>query len=154
MAHGGKTVKLIIQIPAWNEEEHLPKALAELPAEVDGFDEVQVLVVDDGSDDATSAVAAAAGARVVRLPTHRGLAVAYTTGIRHCLEHGADVIVNTDADNQYDARDIPVLTRPILDGAAQMVIGDREVGSLPHFSAAKRLLQKMGSWVVRRLSGT
>jgi glycosyltransferase involved in cell wall biosynthesis len=147
-------MKLIIQIPAWNEEEHLPKAISALPGEVEGFDEVEVLVVDDGSDDATAEVAEASGARVVRLPTHRGLAVAFTTGVRRCLELGADVIVNTDADNQYDARDIPALTQPILDGSAQMVIGDRQVDSLSHFSTAKRLLQKLGSWVVRRLSGT
>jgi len=147
-------MKLIIQIPAWNEEEHLPEAIAALPREVDGFDAVEVLVVDDGSDDGTAEVARAAGAEVVRLPVHRGLAVAFSTGIRHGLERGADVIVNTDADNQYDARDIPVLVRPILDGEAQMVIGDRQVAGLRHFSPTKRLLQKLGSWVVRRLSGT
>ena len=147
-------MKLIIQIPAWNEEEHLPEAIAALPREVDGFDAVEVLVVDDGSDDGTAEVAEAAGATVIRLPLHRGLAVAFSTGIRHCLERGADVIVNTDADNQYDARDIPVLVRPILDGSAQMVVGDRQVSTLLHFSAPKRLLQKLGSWVVRRLSGT
>jgi glycosyltransferase involved in cell wall biosynthesis len=147
-------MKLIIQIPAWNEEKHLPEAIAALPREVDGFDGVEVLVVDDGSDDGTSEVARAAGAEVVRLPVHRGLAVAFSTGIRHGLERGADVIVNTDADNQYDARDIPALVRPILDGEAQMVIGDRQVAGLRHFSPTKRLLQKLGSWVVRRLSGT
>ena len=147
-------MKLIIQIPAWNEEEHLPEAIAALPREVDGFDDLEVLVIDDGSDDGTAEVARAAGAEVVRLPVHRGLAVAFSTGIRHGLERGADVIVNTDADNQYDARDIPVLVRPILDGEAQMVIGDRPVAGLRHFSPTKRLLQKLGSWVVRRLSGT
>jgi len=147
-------MKLIIQIPAWNEEEHLPEAIAALPREVDGFDAVEVLVIDDGSDDGTAEVARAAGAEVVRLPVHRGLAVAFSTGIRHGLERGADVIVNTDADNQYDARDIPTLVRPILDGKAQMVIGDRQVAGLRHFSPTKRLLQKLGSWVVRRLSGT
>jgi len=147
-------MKLIIQIPAWNEEEHLPEALAALPREVDGFDAVEVLVVDDGSDDGTAEVARAAGAKVVRLPVHRGLAVAFSTGIRHGLERGAGVIVNTDADNQYDARDILALVQPILDGEAQMVIGDRQVAGLRHFSPTKRLLQKLGSWVVRRLSGT
>ncbi len=147
-------MKLIIQIPAWNEEEHLPEALAALPDRVDGFDDLEILVIDDGSDDGTAEVARAAGADVVRLPVHRGLAVAFSTGIRHGLEHGADVIVNTDADNQYDARDIPALVRPILDGKAQMVIGDRQVAGLRHFSPTKRLLQKLGSWVVRRLSGT
>jgi glycosyltransferase involved in cell wall biosynthesis len=147
-------MKLIIQIPAWNEEEHLPEALAALPDQVDGFDDLEVLVIDDGSDDGTAEVAEAAGATVIRLPLHRGLAVAFSTGIRHCLERGADVIVNTDADNQYDAGDIPVLVRPILDGEAQMVVGDRQVAGLRHFSPTKRLLQKLGSWVVRRLSGT
>jgi glycosyltransferase involved in cell wall biosynthesis len=147
-------MKLIIQIPAWNEEEHLPEALAALPDRVDGFDDLEILVIDDGSDDGTAKVARAAGADVVRLPVHRGLAVAFSTGIRHGLEQGADVIVNTDADNQYDARDIPALVRPILDGKAQMVIGDRQVAGLRHFSPTKRLLQKLGSWVVRRLSGT
>ncbi len=147
-------MKLIIQIPAWNEEENLPEALAALPREMDGFDVVEVLVVDDGSDDHTAEVARAAGAEVVRLPVHRGLAVAFSTGIRHCLECGADVIVNTDADNQYDARDIPALVQPIFDGRAQMVIGDRQISGLRHFSPTKRLLQKLGSRVVRRLSGT
>jgi glycosyltransferase involved in cell wall biosynthesis len=147
-------MKLMIQIPAWNEEADLPQTLAALPSEVDGFDEVEVLVVDDGSTDGTAEAARAAGATVVRLPVHRGLAVAFTTGIRSCLERGADVIVNTDADNQYDARDIPTLVAPILDGSAQMVIGDRQIHTLRHFSATKRLLQRTGTGVVRRLSGT
>jgi len=147
-------MKLIIQIPAWNEAEQLPEALAALPDRVEGFDDLEVLVIDDGSDDGTAEAAEAAGATVIRLPQHRGLAVAFSTGVRHCLERGADVIVNTDADNQYDARDIPALVRPILDGEAQMVVGDRRVADLRHFSPTKRFLQKLGSWVVRRLSGT
>ena len=147
-------MKLIIQIPAWNEAQQLPETLAALPKTVDGFDELEVVVVDDGSDDHTAGAAEAAGAAVVRLPVHRGLAVAFSTGLRHCLQRGADVIVNTDADNQYDARDIAVLVRPILDGSAQLVIGDRQVETLSHFSATKRLLQKLGTGVVRRLSGT
>ena len=147
-------MKLIIQIPAWNEEQHLPRTLATLPTAVEGFDELEVLVVDDGSDDRTAEVAEAAGAVVVRLPVHRGLAVAFSTGLRHSLQRGADVIVNTDADNQYDARDIPALVAPILEGSAQLVIGDRRVETLGHFSATKRLLQRVGTGVVRRLSGT
>ncbi len=147
-------MKLVIQIPAWNEEKHLGSALEALPATVEGFDEVEILVIDDGSTDATSRVAREHGARVVRLPGHRGLAVAFVTGLRESVRAGADVIVNTDADNQYDARDIPALTAPILRGEAEMVIGDRDPGSLPHFSPLKRLLQRLGSWVVRRLSGT
>ncbi len=147
-------MKLIIQIPAWNEEQHLPRTLEALPTAVEGFDELEVLVVDDGSDDRTAEVAAASGATVVRLPVHRGLAVAFSTGLRHSLQRGADVIVNTDADNQYDARDIPALVAPILEGSAQLVIGDRRVETLRHFSATKRLLQRVGTGVVRRLSGT
>jgi glycosyltransferase involved in cell wall biosynthesis len=147
-------MKLVIQIPAWNEAEHLAAAIADLPGEVDGIDELEVLVVDDGSDDRTAEVARAAGADVVRLPVHRGLAVAFVTGIRACLERGADIIVNTDADSQYDARDIPALVRPILDGEAQLVIGDRQTDTVRHFSATKRWLQRLGSRVVRRLSGT
>jgi len=147
-------MKLIIQIPAWNEEEHLPETLIALPSTVEGIDEIEVLVVDDGSTDRTAEVARVAGAEVVRMPVHRGLAVAFSTGLRHAVERGADLIVNTDADNQYDARDIQALVKPILDGSAQMVIGDRQIATLRHFSALKRLLQKLGSWVVRRLSGT
>ena len=147
-------MKLIIQIPAWNEEEHLPGTVTALPSRIDGVDEIEVLVIDDGSTDRTAEVAREAGAEVVRLPVHRGLAVAFSTGLRSAVERGADVIVNTDADNQYDARDIPALVQPILDGSAQMVIGDRQVSTLRHFSSVKRLLQKLGSWVVRRLSGT
>ncbi len=146
-------MKLIIQIPAWNEEEHLPETLEALPSSIDGIDEIEILVVDDGSTDRTAEVAREAGAEVVRMPVHRGLAVAFSTGLRNAVERGADVIVNTDADNQYDARDIPALLQPILDGSAQMVIGDRQVATLGHFSSMKRLLQKLGSWVVRRLSG-
>jgi glycosyltransferase involved in cell wall biosynthesis len=147
-------MKLIIQIPAWNEEEQLPETLAALPTSVEGIDEIEVLVIDDGSTDRTGAVAREGGAEVVRMPVHRGLAVAFSTGLLTALERGADVVVNTDADNQYDARDIPALVQPILDGSAQMVIGDRQVATLRHFSPIKRLLQKLGSWVVRRLSGT
>jgi glycosyltransferase involved in cell wall biosynthesis len=147
-------MKLIIQIPAWNEEEHLHDALAALPREVEGFDELEVLVIDDGSEDRTVEVARAAGATVVRMPVHRGLAVAFATGLGQALERGADVVVNTDADCQYDARDIPALVQPILDGTAQMVIGDRQIDTLRHFTASKRFLQKLGSWVVRRLSRT
>jgi glycosyltransferase involved in cell wall biosynthesis len=147
-------MKLVIQIPAWNEEEQLGETLADLPRTVDGFDQVEHLVIDDGSDDASAEVARAAGAEVLRLPVHRGLAVAFAAGLAQAVESGADVIVNTDADNQYDARDIPALVRPILEGDAQMVIGDRQVHTLHHFSVSKRALQKLGSWVVRKISRT
>lgn len=146
-------MKLVIQIPAWNEEEVLPATLSELPRAVDGFDEVEVQVVDDGSRDATAAVAAAHGARVVRLPAHRGLAVAFMAGLSAALEAHADVIVNTDADGQYDPAAIPALIRPILAGEADMVLGDRGVGTLSHFSLPKRWLQRLGAGVVRFLSG-
>jgi len=147
-------MKLVIQIPAWNEEQHLPGALAELPRTVDGFDEVEVQVIDDGSVDRTAAIAAELGALVVHLPVHRGLAVAFAAGLAAALERGADVIVNTDADQQYDPHDIPALVAPILSGAAQMVVGDRQVHTLRHFSVTKRILQKLGSAVVRWLSHT
>ncbi|MCU0303930.1 MAG: glycosyltransferase family 2 protein [Thermoanaerobaculales bacterium] len=147
-------MKLVIQIPAWNEEDDLAETVAALPREVAGFDEVEVIVIDDGSDDRTAEVARASGAVVVRLPVHRGLAVAFAAGLDAALERGAAVIVNTDADGQYDPRDIPTLVAPIVDGEAQMVIGDRRVGSIRHFSPTKKLLQKLGSWVVRRISRT
>ncbi len=147
-------MKLVIQIPAWNEELQLAQTLAALPRRVAGFDEVALLVVDDGSGDRTAEIAAAAGAEVVRLPVHRGLAVAFATGLAHAVAGGADVVVNTDADNQYRAEDIPALVEPILAGEAQMVIGDRQVSAVPHFSPIKKALQKLGSWVVRRLSHT
>jgi glycosyltransferase involved in cell wall biosynthesis len=146
-------VKLVIQIPAWNEEAVLPATLAELPRAVEGFDEVEVLVVDDGSRDATATVAKAHGARVVRLPAHRGLAAAFMAGLSAALEANADVIVNTDADGQYDPAAIAALTRPILAGQADMVLGDRGVSTLAHFSLPKRWLQRLGASVVRFLSG-
>jgi glycosyltransferase involved in cell wall biosynthesis len=147
-------MKLVIQIPAWNEEQHLPATLDSLPSQIDGFEETEVLVIDDGSDDQTAEVARSHGAKVVQLVGHRGLASAFAAGLRAAVELGADVVVNTDADNQYDARDISTLVVPILEGRAQMVIGDRQVLKVRHFSFAKRLLQALGSAVVRRLSGT
>ncbi len=147
-------MKLVIQIPAWNEEAHLGETIDALPRQVEGFDAVAVLVVDDGSTDGTAEVAVRHGAGVLRLPVHRGLAVAFSRGLARAVELGADVIVNTDADHQYDARDIPALVRPILAGDAQMVIGDRQVHAVAHFSLTKKLLQRFGSWVVRRLSRT
>jgi glycosyltransferase involved in cell wall biosynthesis len=147
--------KLIIQIPSFNEEDALPITLAELPREVPGFRTVEWLVIDDGSSDRTIEVARAHGVdHVVKLTRNRGLAAAFQAGIDACLKLGADVIVNTDADNQYSAADIPKLVEPIVDGRADMVVGNREVTRIEHFSRSKKLLQRIGSWGIRRLSGT
>ncbi len=148
-------MKLIIQIPCLNEETSLPVTLRDLPRRVEGFDQVEWLVIDDGSRDRTVEVAREHGVdHIVRLTNNKGLASAFQAGLDASLKLGADVIVNTDADNQYDARDIPKLVAPILRGEADMVIGDREVKTVDHFSATKKLLQRLGSWVVRRASET
>jgi glycosyltransferase involved in cell wall biosynthesis len=148
-------VKLIIQIPCLNEEEYLPQVLAELPRELPGFDQVEWLVIDDGSTDRTVEVARRHGVdHVVRLTNNKGLATAFQAGLDAALKLDADVIVNTDADNQYPAGDIPRLVEPILRRRADMVVGDRRVRTVDHFSPAKKLLQRLGSWVVRRASGT
>jgi glycosyltransferase involved in cell wall biosynthesis len=148
-------MKLVIQIPCLNEEATLPRTLGERPRRVEGVDEVEWLVVDDGSSDRTVEVARAFGAdHVVRLTSNKGLAAAFQAGLDAALKLGADVIVNTDADNQYRAADIPRLVEPILAGRADMVVGDRQVKDIAHFSASKKLLQRLGSWVVRRASGT
>lgn len=147
-------MKLIIQIPCYNEAETLPKTLAELPKTVDGFDQVELLVVDDGSTDNTPQVARQAGAdHIVHLSRHLGLAQAFSHGLDASLRLGADVIVNTDADNQYRAEDIQKLVQPIVDGQAELVIGDRGVGTLSHFPAHKRALQTLGSKVVSATAG-
>jgi glycosyltransferase involved in cell wall biosynthesis len=148
-------MKLVIQIPCLNEETTLPQVLGELPREVSGFDAVEWLVIDDGSTDRTVETARANGVdHIVRLTNNKGLAAAFQAGIDASLKLGADVIVNTDADNQYQAEDIPQLVRPILEGRADMVVGDRRVKDVEHFSASKKLLQRLGSWVVRLASGT
>jgi glycosyltransferase involved in cell wall biosynthesis len=148
-------VKLVIQIPAWDEEAQIAAAVRELPRQVPGFSEVEVLVIDDGSTDATSRVAKEAGAdHVLRLPIHRGLAVAWRAGLDRALALGADVVVSTDADRQYAAADVASLVGPILRGEAEIVVGDRGVATKEDFSPAKRLVQSLGSWVVRRASGT
>src|SRR5215211_2399596 len=149
------SMKLIIQIPAFNEEAQLPKTLADLPREVPGFERVEWLVIDDGSTDRTVEVAREHGVdHVVRLTNNKGLAAAFQAGLDACLKLGADVIVNTDADNQYHGGDIPKLVAPILRGEADMVVGDRETDSIEHFSPAKKRLQRLGSAVVRRASET
>jgi glycosyltransferase involved in cell wall biosynthesis len=148
-------MKLIIQIPCLNEEEALPITLGDLPREVAGFDVVEWLVIDDGSTDRTIEVARENGVdHIVRLTNNKGLAAGFQAGLDACLKLGADVIVNTDADNQYDAGAIPRLVAPILQGTADMVVGDREVGTLEHFSPLKKSLQRLGSWVVRQASET
>ena len=147
--------KLIIQIPCFNEAESLPITLSHLPREVEGFDVVEWLVVDDGSSDNTSDIARAHGVdHLVRHVTNMGLATAFMSGLQAGLTQGADVIVNTDADNQYDARDIPKLVAPIVKGDALMVIGARPIDEIAEFSTTKRLLQKLGSWAVRMVSNT
>ena len=147
--------KLIIQIPCLNEEETLPATLADLPREVEGFDTVEWLVIDDGSTDRTIEVARAGGVdHIVRLTNNKGLAAGFQAGLDACLKLGADVIVNTDADNQYSGFDIPKLCVPILAGDADMVIGDRQVDTIEHFSPLKKRLQRLGSWVVRQASDT
>ena len=148
-------VKLIIQIPCLNEESTLPATIADLPRQLDGFDAVELLVVDDGSTDRTVAVAREHGVdHVVRLTNNKGLAAGFQAGLDACLKLGADVVVNTDADNQYSGADVAKLVAPILAGEADMVVGDRQVAQIEHFSGAKKGLQKLGSWAVRRLSGT
>ena len=148
-------MKLIIQIPCFNEAEHLPVTIAALPRTVPGFDTVEWLVVDDGSSDETAAVARGCGVKhVIELPHNKGLAHAFMTGLTSALKAGADVIVNTDADNQYDASCIPDLVRPIVEGRAQIVVGARPIAAITHFTGVKKLLQKLGSWAVRFVSGT
>jgi glycosyltransferase involved in cell wall biosynthesis len=147
--------KLIIQIPCLNEAETLPATLADLPKSIPGIDVIEVLVIDDGSRDGTSDVARAAGVdHIVRLRRNKGLAAAFAAGIDASVKHGADFIVNTDADNQYSGQQIPQLIEPLLKGTADIVIGDRNVGEVAHFSWRKRQLQKLGSWVVRQVSNT
>ena len=148
-------MKLIIQIPCFNEEAQLPLTLSHLPRQVPGFDAVEWLIIDDGSTDRTVEVARERGVdHIVRLTNNKGLAAAFQAGLDAGLKLGADVIVNTDADNQYEGEDIPKLVAPILRGQADMVVGDRQVGTIEHFSAGKKLLQRLGSWVVRQASST
>jgi glycosyltransferase involved in cell wall biosynthesis len=147
--------KLIIQIPCYNEEKSLPLTLRELPRQVEGFDKVEWLIIDDGSKDNTVEVAKTHGVdHIVKITKNQGLAKGFMAGLDACLKLGADVIVNTDADNQYSAEDIPKLVKPILEGKADIVVGARPIEEIEHFSTVKKLLQKMGSWVVRLASKT
>ncbi|MGA2925479.1 MAG: glycosyltransferase family 2 protein, partial [Solirubrobacteraceae bacterium] len=148
-------MKLIIQIPCFNEAAQLPLTLSHLPREVPGFETVEWLVIDDGSTDATVEIARAHGVdHIVRLTNNKGLAAAFQAGLDAGLKLGADVIVNTDADNQYEGADVPRLVEPIVRGEADMVVGDRQVMTIEHFSPGKKLLQRLGSWVVRQASST
>ncbi|NDJ77451.1 MAG: glycosyltransferase family 2 protein [Chloroflexi bacterium] len=148
-------MKLIIQIPCLNEEETLPETVADLPRQIDGVDEIEYLIIDDGSTDNTVTVARSIGVHhVVSHDTNKGLAVAFSTGLNACLERGADIIVNTDGDNQYPGNAIPDLVRPIIQRQADMVIGDRQTHTIAHFSPVKKYLQDLGSRVVRYVSGT
>ncbi|MCD6116181.1 glycosyltransferase family 2 protein [bacterium] len=148
-------MKLIIQIPCYNEERTLPATIKAIPRKFDGIDIVELLVIDDGSTDRTVEKARELGVdHIVRLTSNRGLAVSFSAGLDSSLRFGADIIVNTDGDNQYRAEDIQKLIDPILAGSADMVVGDREVMQVEHFSFIKKLLQKLGSWVVRHISNT
>ncbi len=148
-------MKVIVQIPCLNEEQQLPETLRGIPRRIEGVDSVLVLVIDDGSTDRTSEVARAHGAdHIVRFKKRKGLAHGFRAGLDASLKLGADVIVNIDADNQYLGAEIPRLIAPILEGTAEMVVGDRGVAEVAHFSWTKRRLQTLGSWVVRKVSGT
>lgn len=147
-------MKLIIQIPCYNEAQTLPQTIADLPRTLPGIDVIEMLVIDDGSTDDTAHIAGVLGVHhVVRHKHNQGLARAFRSGLEAALQAGADVIVNTDADNQYVGADIALLVSPILAKEADMVIGDRQTDSIPHFSPLKKWLQRLGSGVVRRLSG-
>lgn len=150
---GRKLKKLIIQIPCYNEAGTLGITLEALPRQIEGVETVEWLVIDDGSVDSTVNVAIENGVdHIVKLPRNQGLARAFMAGIEECLRLGADVIVNTDADNQYEADDIEKLVQPIVQGKADMVVGERPISDTPHFSKVKKVLQKVGSWVVRKVS--
>lgn len=155
MVQNAAVMKLVIQIPAFNEAATIAATIRDLPRALPGVDEIRVLVMDDGSRDGTAEAARSAGAdHVIRWPKNRGLALTFRAGLDEALRLGADVIVHTDADNQYDARDIAALIAPIVEGRADLVVGCRDMDSIPHFSPLKRRLQRWGSRAVRYLSRT
>ena len=148
-------MKLIVQIPCFNEAETLPQTVADIPKKIAGIDEIEVLVIDDGSTDRTAEIAYELGVKhIIRHRRNRGLARSFTDGLDYAIKAGADIIVNTDGDNQYCGEDIGLLVQPILDGHSDLVVGDRQTWSCEHFSLFKRALQQIGSHVVRRLSAT
>jgi len=152
---GSEAMKLIIQIPCYNEEKTLPETIADLPRKVDGFDQVEFLIIDDGSTDKTIEVAKSLGVdHIVQQKQNQGLARTFIKGLEECVNRGADVIVNTDGDNQYKAEGIHKLTAPLVAQKADMVIGCRQMRKIKHFSLIKRKLQNLGSWGVRKVSGT
>ena len=147
--------KLIIQIPCLNESATLPETLNDLPKNIPGIDIIEILVIDDGSTDNTASVAREHGVHhVIRFKRNRGLAAAFAAGLDACLKHGADFIVNTDADNQYSGADVAKLLEPLVGGHADVTIGDRNISSLKHLPIIRRILQRLGSWVVRQVSST
>jgi len=146
-------MKLIIQIPCYNEEKTLPHTIKDLPKEIPGIDKIEYLIINDGSTDKTVEVARKLGVHhIISFPNNRGLAKVFMAGIDACLRLGADIIVNTDGDNQYNGHDIKKLVKPILEGKAEVVVGDRQTDKIEHFSPLKKKLQKLGSWVVRLAS--
>lgn len=148
-------MKLFVQIPCLNEEKTIGEVIRTIPKEVPGFDSVEILIIDDGSSDNTVKVAQKFGVKhFVRHRTNQGLSKSFTDGLDYSLSHGADVIVNTDGDNQYPQADIPKLTQPILDGIAEIVVGDRQTDTIKHFGRFKRTMQKFGSWVVNKAAKT
>ncbi len=147
-------MKLIVQIPCLNEEQTLPQTVRDIPRKIDGIDEVEILIIDDGSTDRTVEVARELGVEhIVTHVNNKGLAAAFRNGLDACLRLGADIIVNTDGDNQYKGQDIPKLVAPIIKGQAEIVVGDRQTDKIPHFGLHKKILQKFGSSIVRVLSG-
>jgi glycosyltransferase involved in cell wall biosynthesis len=151
---GRNVMKLVIQIPCYNEEAQLMRTVRELPQAIPGIDRIEIVAVDDGSADRTAEVARELGAHVVCVPCNRGLAHAFMRGLEASLALGADIIVNTDADNQYRGADVAAIVAPILAGNADLVIGARPIGQIADFSAVKKILQRLGSWTVGRLSAT
>lgn len=148
-------MKLIVQIPCYNEEHTLSETIADIPRQIEGIDKIELLIIDDGSTDKTIEVAKELGVDyIVKNIKNIGLARSFRKGIDECLKYGADIIVNTDGDNQYCGADIAKLVQPIIDGTAEIVVGDRQTSKIPHFSFFKKILQKLGSAAVRKLSGT